>query len=302
MPRSASRLGKGLSALVTPRTTTSLRTVPLQPSDPAANAVRDLPLQKVKPNPKQPRNRFGDTGLQELAASVRANGVLQPILVRPATGDTFEIIAGERRWRAARIAELKTIPAIIHQADDSQSLELALVENLQREDLAPLDRATAYRRYLDTFGVSVDDLAKRLSESRANIANYLRLLKLTPRVREMLEKSALGMGQARAIAGVTDPERQLALAKLAYRRNLSVRQVEALAGKPIPTAKESPQPPTGGDRHRQELEDALASSLGMKVTLKPGKRKNSGRVVIHYNSLEEFDALAQKLGGTSTME
>lgn len=302
MTRPASRLGKGLNALITPRPTTSLRAAPEPPSEPTAGAVREMPLERVKPNPKQPRIRFDDTGLQELAASIRTNGILQPILVRPASDDAFEIIAGERRWRAARIAELTTIPVIVHQAGDSQALEIALIENLQREDLAPLERAAAYRGYLDTFGVSVDDLAKRLSESRATIANYLRLLKLTSRVREMLERSALGMAQARAIAGIAEPERQLAVAKLAYRRNLSVRQVEALVSQPATDLQKSPQPPTGGDRHRRELEDTLTRKLGMKVTLKPGKRKNSGRVVIHYQSLEEFDIIARKLGGTSIME
>ncbi len=323
MSKPANRLGRGLSTLIPTRdiavrpsvasgelpTRNGSRAAAVERATAAdrANEVRELPIEALTPNPRQPRATFREESIRELADSIRANGLLQPVIVRAtATDDRWELVAGERRWRAAKLAGLATLPAIVRELSDSESLQLALVENLQREDLAPLERAAAYQHYLDTFGGTIEDLAARLSESRANISNYLRLLKLRPEICYMLGAGELGMGQARAIAAIVDPQRQLALAKLAARRNLSVRQVEELARQAgtseagaSPSSERTPAEPSefpsGQRQHLSELEAALSKALGIRVRLYPGRRKNAGRVVIAYKNLEEFDRIAERL-------
>jgi ParB family chromosome partitioning protein len=217
----------------------------------------------------------------------------------------FEIVAGERRWRAAKLAGLETVPALVREFSDAQAFETALVENLQREDLAPLERAAAYQHYLDTFGGTIEDLAARMSESRANISNYLRLLKLQPEVCYLLGSGELSMGHARAVAGVNDPQRQLAIAKLAARRNLSVRQVEELARTANEPSQSPPEPTPevkAQRRHMGTVAETLSKSIGLRVRLVPGRKKNSGRVIITYGTLEEFDRIAERLGGDVHLE
>lgn len=302
MSKPANRLGKGLSAIISPRTAVGIRPEPPGSSPPPSgpDSIRRIPIDAVRPNPNQPRSDFSEAELAELAASIKNNGVLQPVLVRPIDDRQFELVAGERRLRACRAAGLATIPAIVREMSDRESLEIALIENLQREDLGPLERAVAYDRYMAAFGATPDQLAAKLSESRANIANYLRLLKLHPDIQALLKNRSLGMGQARAIAGIADPQRQLAVARLAVSRNLSVRQVEQIAA--------SSSLPTGGqvdgdsadrvaaDKHLRDLERRITRALGLKVNLKSGRRKNSGRLVVHYANLDEFDRLAERLG------
>ena len=310
MPKSSPRLGKGLSALIGPRVATPFHsTLALTgsphaptPETPHSPALRQIPLESLSPNPRQPRASIDQAGLEHLAASIRVHGVLQPLLVRRTGAERYELVAGERRWRAAEIAGLKTVPAIVVDLTESQSLEAALVENLQREDLAPLERATAYQQLVDMLGSSIDAVAERLGESRANVSNYLRLLKLSPEVQSLLASGELAMGQARAIAGISDPKRQLAVARLAVRRRLSVRQVEALSrnGGEV-TARESTSK-RAADAHLADVAEALSKALGLKVSLHPGKRKNSGRIVIRYNSLEEFDRLAEAICGRPLLE
>jgi ParB family chromosome partitioning protein len=216
------------------------------------------------------------------------------------------LVAGERRLRAARLAGLDAVPAIVREFSDSESLEVALLENLQREDLGPLERAAAYQQYLETFGGTVEDLAKKMCESRANISNYLRLLKLHPEVCYMLGNGELGMGQARALAGVADSQRQLALAKLAARRNLSVRQVEELVRKAVSPTETRPSEPdierSSAQAHLASVEEALSRELGLRIRIMPGRKKNSGRMVIRYNGLEEFDRIAERLGGRANLD
>lgn len=307
MSKPSNRLGKGLNALITPREPQATAAAgPPTPTAPDPSQIRQLPIDQLTPNPRQPRTGFGDADLRELAQSIRANGLLQPVVVRTTGDQAFELVAGERRWRAAKLAGLQTIPAIVRELSDAQSLELALIENLQREDLDPLERAAGYQRYLESFGGTIEDLAARLSESRASISNYVRLLKLRPEICYMLGRGELGMAQARAVAGITEPHRQLAIARLAARRNLSVRQVEALARSsttPSPTA-DRPQAATPDARkhHLADVERSLSKALGLRVRLYPGRRKNSGRLVISYNSLEEFDRVAERIGGKVTLE
>ena len=299
MSKSTPRLGKGLSALISPPRRMMGADDALGSAE--QEGIRRLPISSIRRNPQQPRQAFDAAAIESLAESIRGQGVLQPILVRPLGGGKYELVAGERRWRAARQAGLKDIPVIVRNVTEAESLEIALIENLQREDLNPLERATAYRQYLDTFGMTADELAKRLGESRPNISNYLRLLQLDDQIRGLIESGELGMGQARAIAGIEDKQRQLAIARLAARRNLAVRQVEALAkepGRTKPAEAEAKVLP----RHLAEVEDALGRALGVPLKLMPGKKKNSGRIVIRYRNLEEFDLIAEKFGGNSSLE
>lgn len=306
------RLGKGLSAILgghpsipaappaaVPATQPSSDVVPAGGENVGVGVVRSLPVERIIPNPRQPRTLFDDTRLAELADSIRASGVIQPVIVRPVPGDRFELVAGERRLRAAKVAQLTAVPALVREMSDAESLEFALVENLQREDLNAIDRAAAYQHYLQTFRVAPDTLARRLGESRANIANYLRLLALAGEIQEMVRTGTLSMGHARAIAGIKEPERQLYLARLVARKGLSVRQTEALAGDAEASA---PAAAPRSDRHMEDVERAFRKATGLPVVVRPGRKKNSGKITIAYRTLEEFDALAEKLGARSYLE
>lgn len=312
MSKSAPRLGKGLSAIISSREKRSHNVIPQGPSEvlrsetatkPASTEQRiiEAPIEKITPNPQQPRTAFDPEALAELTRSIRASGVLQPILVRKTDDEQFELVAGERRWRAAKDAGLTTIPAIVRDFSQTQSFEAALVENLQREDLGPLERAEAYQQYIKAFGVSAEQLARRLGQSRANIVNYQRLLNLSPEIRALVANGELSMGQARAIAGIADAQRQLAVAKLAIRRNLSVRQVEALAREPVEGGS-THAPAAAENKHLSDVAVALSKAIGVPVRMHAGRKKNSGRIVIRYNSLEEFDRVAERLGAREFLE
>lgn len=297
------RLGRGLNAILGPRSNTTASVVPPAPSEKVspdtASDVRNIAVDKIKPNPNQPRREFDETALAELANSIRINGVLQPIMVRPVGDGSFELVAGERRWRASQRAGKASIPATIRNLTDQQSLEIALVENLQRQDLGPLDRAEGYQRYLDLFGGTVEQLAVRLAESRANVVNYLRLLKLPPEIRSMLSRNELSMGHARAIAGVSDPQRQLAIARMTARRNLSVRQVESMCREPSADPRPAATTPKGSVRHMEQVAELLSKAIGLPVQVITGRKKNSGKIVISYASIEEFERVAHVLGADS---
>ncbi len=313
MTKPTNRLGKGLGALIGPRpagaglqapppkgiSVDSASPVPTLKPEPKS-PLRNIPVDQVRPNPRQPRTVFSESALSELAASIKISGVLQPVLVRQ-LGDGFELVAGERRFRAAKLAGLKEIPAVVRDLSDAESMEIALVENLQREDLGPLDRALAYQQYIETFSSSAERLAIRLGESRANVINYVRLLRLSIEIQDLIRAGELSMGQARAILTVADPQRQLQLAKLAARRRLSVRQIEELAKAPIGESSGDSTHPAR-DRHQSDVETALSKALGLHVGLKPGKSKNSGTILIKYNSLEEFDMVAERLSGQKTLD
>lgn len=307
MARPHNRLGKGLDALVTPRGDLAAVPTNAAPAPADISLLRQIPLDQIVPNPHQPRVTFDEATLTELAASIRADGVVQPIIVRGAGDHSFQLVAGERRWRAARLAGLETVPAIVRELSDAQAFQTALIENLQREDLAPLERAAAYQHYLDSYGGTIEELAARLAESRANVSNYLRLLKLRTEICYMLGAGELGMGQARAIAGISDQQKQLAIAKLAARRNLSVRQVEELARR-TDVALGDPQsdlprtPLNAGRQHLSSVEQALGKAIGLRVRVRAGRKKNSGRVVISYANIEEFDRIAERIGGSVNLE
>lgn len=256
-------------------------------------AVRELPLDKVVPNPSQPRMTWHEETLQELAASIKEHGVLQPILVRP-SGDQYEIIAGERRWRAARMAGLGTVPALVRDVPDRQALAVALIENIQREGLNPLEEAAGIQRLVQEFGMTHATAAEAVGRSRSGVTNLLRLLELAPPVRELLAEGRLDMGHARALLALP-VARQIELAREAAERQLSVRDVERRAGSLAKAPRASEHSKRDPDVAR--LEEEISDRLGTTVQIKAGAKRGAGRLVISYGSLDQLDALLGKLTG-----
>ncbi len=274
----AQRLGRGLAAL--------LGDSALAP-DPAAGGVRTLPLDLLEPSPFQPRTAMDAAGLQELANSIRARGILQPLLVRPHPADParFQIIAGERRWRAAGLAGLHEVPALVRTLADGDAMAAALVENLQRQDLNPLEEAEGYNRLLDEFGMTQETLALAVGKSRGHISNVMRLLGLSPRVHEALRQGSISAGHARALIGHRSPD---AILTLVLDRGLSVRQTEAMAMKLAAGLREPRRAPRL-DPDVQALERELSERLGLRVDLMPSGR--GGAVRIRYADLDQLDGL-----------
>lgn len=249
----------------------------------------------ILPNPHQPRKAFDEASIQSLAASLKSSGLVQPIVVRRSSGqpDRFELIAGERRLRAAKVAGLQTIPALIRDVDAFTQAQMALVENVQREDLNPIDRAQAYRGLIDQLGLTQAELATRIGEDRSSIANFLRLLDLVPDVQAMVRDGRLTLGHAKILAGITDPNHQKELADRVVGQALSVRNLERLVQDRPPAA---PPAKASGSAHLKDLEQNLTSQLGLRVQLRAAGKKGKGRLVIHYGSLDQFDSLLERLG------
>lgn len=264
------------------------------------NAKSELPLTDLHPNPFQPRQVWNEEQLRDLAESIKHNGVIQPILVRPASAGRYEIIAGERRFRAAQLAGLATVPVFIRQATDEQMLELALVENIHRTDLNPIERAAAYKNYLQTFSLNQTEAAQRLGEDRSVISNYLRLLELPQDLQQMLIDSQLSMGHARAILALQDDNLKRKLANRAMAGRLSVREVERLVRKILQRGQESPAQKKEKAAYIIDLEKQLQTILGTKVRIETNKRGQKGRIIIDYYSLDEFERLTEKIGLTGT--
>jgi len=283
MSAKKSHLGRGLSALLGGEEAT------LEPG-----AQKTVPTEFLHPGKYQPRGRFSPEELEALAQSVRENGILQPILVRPYDKlvGHFEIVAGERRWRAAQLAQLHEVPIIQRSLDDRSTLEIALIENVQREDLSPLEEADGYARLMGEFNYTQETLAERIGKSRSAIANLLRLRSLPDPVRVMLDDGRLSAGHARALIGAADP---LALANEIVARDLNVRQAEALAKKQktAGTAARKKSSAAAKDADTRALEHDLSLKLGLKVEVQfDGK---GGRLVLHYASLDQLDGLIEKL-------
>jgi len=287
-------LGRGLAALMSD-VGVDPQTARFNDGDAARRGLRDLPIDVIEPNPDQPRRHFDAASLEELAESIRAKGVLQPLVVRPSdeAGERYQIVAGERRWRAAQMAGLHRVPALVRALSDSEVLEIAIIENIQREDLNPIEEAIGYRSLIDRFGHTQEKIAEALGKSRSHIANLLRLLNLPPSVQEHVRAGRLSAGHARALVTATDPE---ALAQKAIQRGLSVRETEALvraAGKP---SSPRPSPQTEKDADTRILEQDMSASLGMSVVIDhhPG---GEGRVTIRYRTLDQLDQLCRLLSG-----
>jgi ParB family chromosome partitioning protein len=289
------RLGKGLEALIGPASRKfSDSTTPISDS-PKIRPGRTIPVDQLHPNPYQPRRTMDPAAMEELVKSIREHGIIQPIIVRETVG-RYEIIAGERRWRAAKEAGLLEAPVSIRDATDSQMLEVALIENIQREDLNPVERATAYDRYRRQFQLAIEAVAQRLGEDRSTVSNYIRLLELPDPVKFLLSEGRLSMGHARAILGLKDEGARIKMADNAVRNDLSVRAVESA----IQKMRESPDSASAGELNGDpvitDLERRLTSQLSAKVKIIPGRKKHSGRVVIHYAGLDDFDRILEQIG------
>ncbi len=253
-----------------------------------------LPIERIFPNPNQPRRSFDATALAELADSIRAKGVIQPLIVRPADNGRYEIVAGERRWRASQAANLHELPVIIRDFSDVEMLEIAIIENIQRADLNPLDEAEAYRQLMDKFGHTQEKIAEGLSRSRSHIANLLRLLNLPADVQELLRNGALSAGHARALVG---NDAASDLAKQIVTQGLSVRAVEDLVRKPTESGTNKAQRGQGmtKDADTRALESDLAANLKMAVTIQHDTNGQSGVLQIKYADLDDLDLLCRAL-------
>lgn len=283
-------LGRGLNALLGE----IAREAPIGVNDPSAG-VRTLPVASIQPHPDQPRRRFDDAQLDELAASIRARGVIQPIVVRP-HGHNYQIVAGERRWRAAQRARLQEVPVVVRDFDDGQTLEIALVENIQREDLNAIEEAQAYQRLAREYGHTQEALAGIVHKSRSHIANLLRLLDLPDSVQDRVADGTLTMGHARALIGAGDVE---SLAEQVVTRGLTVRETEALARhakarKTEPGDQRSDRSPRP-DADIAALERQLTDLLGVSVRVTHGAR--GGTLTLGYATLDQLDMLCQRLSG-----
>jgi len=277
-------LGKGLDALI-PGGDAETRTV-------VAGGVQQASVESIARNPRQPRVQFDAGEIEELAASIREHGIIQPLIVSPGRGGNFTLIAGERRLQAAKRAGLKTVPIIVRQASDRQLLELALIENIQRADLGPLEEAEAYQHLVQDFGLSQEQVAERVGKSRVAVTNTLRLLGLSAKVKQALVDKHIAEGHARALLGLTSAKAQEAALQTVLKLGMSVRQTEGLVrrmGGEKPKAKPKPRVPADV----LDVERKLRSSLGTKVVLKHGKK--GGAVTIYYYSDEELDTLLERL-------
>ena len=276
-------LGKGLGALIPDLSS-------LNDKEKKALGIAEIELDKIVPNEYQPRKTFQDDALKELASSIKEHGVIQPIIVHR-IGTNYGLIAGERRWRASRIAGLKTIPALVKEATKRELIEQALIENIQREDLNPLEAAEAYKRLQDEFKLTQEDLAKRVGKERSTVTNFLRILSLPKEIKHDLAEGNLSMGHAKALLSMERVRDQVQAALMIVKKGLSVREAEALAGKLKNPSKEK-KPKLGHEL--KAVEDKIRKSLGTKVSV-TGKAKG-GRIVIDYYSAEELDRILEKIG------
>ncbi|MCK6449954.1 MAG: ParB/RepB/Spo0J family partition protein [Alphaproteobacteria bacterium] len=282
--RRRAHLGRGLMALLGDDNTEA-------PQTERVAASRTLPVDLLKPGRYQPRMRFDDEQFKSLIDSVREKGILQPILVRrdPDAPQMYEIIAGERRWRAAQQAQLHEVPVVIRELADRDALELALVENIQRQDLTAIEEAEGYRRLMEEFGHTQEGLAQAVGKSRSHIANLLRLLSLPQPVRDMVQSAVLSAGHARALINASDP---IGLAEQVVKKGLNVRQTEHLAQQARPS-RPGRAAPAAKDADTVALERDLGALLGLKVSISFGRR--GGELVIHYKTLEQLDDIVQRI-------
>ena len=277
-------LGRNLSAMLSPSTLDEVR-------HPAGGELRELPLDVIRPGRYQPRSVFDEEKLAELADSIRAQGVVQPIVVRPVGDDTYELIAGERRWRAAQIAGAEHIPAVVREVPDEVSVAMALIENIQREDLNPLEEATALRRLIDDFNMTHQEAADAVGRSRAAVSNLLRLLELMQEVKDMIDLRRIEMGHARALLSLDD-ELQVQAAREVVRKRLSVRDTENLVRRLQQSKKQKGQRRIDPDVQR--LQNRMSEELGARVRIQH-QASGKGRLVISYNSADEFDGILERL-------
>ena len=287
-------LGRGLSALMADINVSAERA---PESSDLRRQDQSIAVEKLLPNPNQPRRDFTPEALEDLAASIRQKGVLQPLIVRPIVGtDTYEIVAGERRWRAAQIAQVHRLPAVFRDFDDTEVLEVAIIENIQRADLNAIEEAAGFRQLMDRFGHTQEKIAEALSKSRSHIANLLRLLNLPSDVQGYIREGKLSAGHARALINTTDPS---ALAKVIMERGLSVRETEQLA-RESSTSQPRAKKQGGSDRFEKDadtraLEADLGANLRMAVSINHEPGGERGTLTIRYNTLDDLDNLCRTL-------
>ncbi len=301
------RLGKGLSSLISRETVETALTTTLEADERGSPALAGrqgleavlLRPQALEPNPFQPRKDMDAEGIASLAESLKQSGMLQPIVARRA-GTRLEIIAGERRWRAAGQAGLDLVPVLIRPASDEQMVEMALVENLQRSDLNPIEKARAYRRLCDEFSLSPEEVGRRVGEDRSTVTNYLRLLDLPGEIAAMVSRGDISMGHARCLLAVDALDRQMQLARSVAKNELSVRALEEVVRRARTERAVAPDAPAGRGKeksaHVADLEGQFQRALGLKVRIEERRGKGRGRIVIDYNNLDEFDRVAAALG------
>ncbi|MEJ0061914.1 MAG: ParB/RepB/Spo0J family partition protein [Alphaproteobacteria bacterium] len=294
IPQKPAPLGRGLSALFGD-SDSSYQPQAAQPKAPE-QGQKKLSVASLQPGKFQPRRHFDETALKELAGSIREHGVLQPLLVRSIGGERYEIIAGERRWRAAQMAGVHDVPVVVRELADMQAMEIALIENIQRQDLSPLEEAEGYRRLIEEFRHKQEELAKIVGKSRSHVANMMRLLGLPDEVKAMLNSGELTIGHARAVAVAADPA---ALARFIVAEKLNVRDAEALVRHPDAqnrTAKSAAKIPAARGADILALEKELTLALGLKIKL-AANRDGSGSVTIAYKDLDQLDGVLEKLRG-----
>lgn len=276
-------LGRGLSALFSDSSPASKNTI-------STEELLEVNLDLIDPNPEQPRTNFSEEKLNELAQSIRTNGLVQPILLRRTENERYQIIAGERRWRAAQLAGLKRIQAVVRQITNDKSLEFALIENIQRQELNPIEEAQAYQRLIHTLGITQDELAEQVGKDRSSIANYLRLLKLSSTIQEMIVAERLTMGHARALLGIESNELQAKLANEIVREKLSVRETEALVKRMSSSRSVSNNSTLGrNDANIRAAELKLKRLLGTQVRIKFGHK--GGKIDISFGSAADLDRI-----------
>ncbi len=287
-------LGRGLSALLSDSPSDDKLDVEIQSpaSRPAISNIAEIPLEEIEVNPYQPRSRFDEEALRELADSIRVHGIIQPITVRRLTANQFQLISGERRFQSAKIAGLKTIPAYIRAADDQQMLEMALIENIQRENLNAIEIALSYQRLISECHLKQDELGERVGKNRVTVTNYLRLLKLPPDIQIAVRDNRLSMGHARAIINVENPEQQLYIFKKTLDEDLSVRKVEELVRSLSAKGTESTRsstPSSGPSKEISQLQSGLSSHFGTRVVVKSDGKK--GEIRIPFLSVEDLNRI-----------
>jgi ParB family transcriptional regulator, chromosome partitioning protein len=272
-------LGRGLSALI-----------PDAPASPAQERSLDVDIDLLRPNKFQPRTQMDDGRIEELARSIRSNGVIQPIVVRKSESG-YEIVAGERRWRASQRAGLLKVPVVVRDIPDERLLAAALIENIQREDLNPIEEAHAYRRLSDEFGLTQEQIAESVGKDRSSVANYVRLLRLPPEVRDHVGGGTLSMGHARALLSLPDAESQLRAGREIVQKGLSVRDTEALVKRAVTPAAEKPEVPK--DVHTRAAEDRLRFALGTRVRI--ARKGKGGRIEIDFSDENELQRIYEQL-------
>ena len=295
------RLGKGLNALIAQQATTPQADNAPHPH--RGNPVHNVPIDQIKSNPSQPRSPFSDADIAELAESIKIHGILEPVLVTRKGADQYELIAGHRRTAAAKLAGLADVPAIIRESITAeQQSEWALIENIHREDLNPIDKAIAYRTYIDRFHLTHQQAAQRLGQDRASVSNHLRILDLHADIQPLIRNGKVSFGHAKILAGIPDQARQLELASMVAEAGVSVRELERLAAGAAAASEAQETIVREHARniksaHVIELEQELSRKLGTKLRIFPARRKGSGKLVIQYFSLDEFDRIVENLTG-----